>query len=32
MSSWACSQEVEAALRRAGSVHVSLSAFVDVDE
>lgn len=28
---WACSQEVDSALRRAGSVHVSLSVFVEVD-
>jgi len=28
---WACSQEVESALRRVGGAHVSLSAFVNVD-
>ena len=28
---WACSQEVDSALRRAGGAHVSLSAFVGVD-
>ena len=28
---WACSQEVDSALRRVGGAHVSLSAFVSVD-